>query len=69
MSKVVQLKDGLYAKIFSNGICQIDGRPWTFKKQLHTPQFVKIEGGRPYLADSEGQPMEELVPVTGEAVL
>ncbi len=61
--KPIKLKEGLYSKMFSNGICRIDGKAYTFKTQAKTHQLIRIKDGKAYLTDNLGKICEELIPV------
>lgn len=65
----IALRDGLYPKYFYNGITFIGSKPYTFSSQVKMNHLVRIKKGVPYLADTKGDAVEELVPISQEECL
>ena len=63
------LRDGLYHKKFYNGNVWIGDRLYTLLPSFATDHFVRVQNGIPYLADSRGQIVGELQPVTREGMV
>lgn len=65
--QMVKLKDGLYFKQFKNGVVMVDGKPFTLADGTKMSSFIRIENGKPYLANASGNAVTELVPVGDRA--